>query len=186
MGLRSTPAADAFVAKVAFWTLCVVGLLFLAFVVTVPLDVGQQLAFSAVVFLIAMVLRNRESRLNLEQRNHILAGGKRGPAVVANEPEKSLLYRLAARAAEHQDPDRVVGVDLLARAGQPLVHGPRQGVPRRRPVERERQHRPVPLDQDLVRLPRAPRRVAAGHRAVMPPSMTSSVPVTKRAWSEAR
>ncbi|MBD9369513.1 UDP-forming cellulose synthase catalytic subunit [Xanthomonas sp. XNM01] len=63
MGLRSTPAGDAFVAKVAFWTLCVVGLLFLAFVVTVPLDVGQQLAFSAVVFLIAMVLRNRESRL---------------------------------------------------------------------------------------------------------------------------
>ncbi|MGQ0636050.1 MAG: c-type cytochrome domain-containing protein [Planctomycetaceae bacterium] len=41
-----------------------------------------------------------ESRLNLEQPQQMAKGGKRGPPVVAGEPEQSLLYRLAARAAK--------------------------------------------------------------------------------------
>ncbi|HUQ72734.1 MAG TPA: c-type cytochrome domain-containing protein, partial [Planctomycetaceae bacterium] len=41
-----------------------------------------------------------ESRLILEDVPHILKGGKRGPAVVAKDPEKSLMYQVAARAAE--------------------------------------------------------------------------------------
>ena len=64
---------------------------------------------------------------------------------------------LASRAAEHQHPDRLVGVDVPAGAGQALVHAPRERVPGRRPVEREDQDRAVPLDQDLVgRHPAAP------------------------------
>lgn len=41
-----------------------------------------------------------ESRLNLEDVPNILKGGKRGPAVIAKDPEKSLMYQVAARAAE--------------------------------------------------------------------------------------
>jgi len=41
-----------------------------------------------------------ESKLNLEDVPSILKGGKRGPAVVAKDPEKSLMYRVAARAVE--------------------------------------------------------------------------------------
>lgn len=41
-----------------------------------------------------------ESKLNLEDVPAILKGGKRGPAVVAKDPEKSLMYRVAARAVE--------------------------------------------------------------------------------------
>lgn len=41
-----------------------------------------------------------ESRLNLEDVPAILKGGKRGPAVVPKEPDKSLLYKVAARAVE--------------------------------------------------------------------------------------
>ncbi len=63
MGLRSTSAGNAFLAKLALCSLWIVGLSFLAFVVTVPLDAAQQFAFSLVVFLIAICLRNRESRL---------------------------------------------------------------------------------------------------------------------------
>lgn len=41
-----------------------------------------------------------ESRLILEEVPAILKGGKRGPAVVPNDPEKSLVYRVAARAVD--------------------------------------------------------------------------------------
>lgn len=41
-----------------------------------------------------------ESRLNLEDVPNILKGGKRGPAVIAKDPEKSLMFQVAARAAE--------------------------------------------------------------------------------------
>lgn len=41
-----------------------------------------------------------ESRLNLEDVPNILKGGKRGPAVIAKDPDKSLMYQVAARAAE--------------------------------------------------------------------------------------
>jgi len=93
---------------------------------------------------------------------------------------------LAPGTPQDQDPDRVIPVDLLARAGEPLVHRPCQRVAGRRPVEHERQHRAVPRDQDLVGRRHALSGLASVHRAVMPPSMTSSVPVTKRASSEAR
>src|SRR5260370_42248226 len=38
-----------------------------------------------------------ENGLNLEDVKNILKGGKRGPAVVAKDPEKSLLFKLASR-----------------------------------------------------------------------------------------
>ncbi len=38
-----------------------------------------------------------ENGLNLEDAKNILKGGKRGPAVVAKDPEKSLLFKLASR-----------------------------------------------------------------------------------------
>jgi WD40 repeat protein len=41
-----------------------------------------------------------ESRLNLEEVPLMLKGGKRGPALVPKDPEKSLMYQVAARAAE--------------------------------------------------------------------------------------
>ncbi len=41
-----------------------------------------------------------ESRLILEDVPSILKGGKRGPSVMAKEPEKSLLFQVAARAAQ--------------------------------------------------------------------------------------
>ncbi len=41
-----------------------------------------------------------ENGLNLEDIKGILKGGKRGPAVVAKDPEKSWLYRMASRAVK--------------------------------------------------------------------------------------
>jgi len=41
-----------------------------------------------------------ESKLILEDVPAILKGGKRGPSVVAKDPEKSLMYRVAARAID--------------------------------------------------------------------------------------
>jgi WD40 repeat protein len=41
-----------------------------------------------------------ENGLNLEDVKNILKGGKRGPAAIAKDPEKSPLFKLAARAAE--------------------------------------------------------------------------------------
>ncbi|MGV8960523.1 MAG: UDP-forming cellulose synthase catalytic subunit [Stenotrophomonas sp.] len=58
-----SPRGDAVLARLALFALVVGGAMLLAFVVTVPLDVGYQFLFSAVVFGIALCLRNRESRL---------------------------------------------------------------------------------------------------------------------------
>lgn len=41
-----------------------------------------------------------ESRLNLEEVPAILKGGKRGPAVIPKDPDKSLLYKVVARAVD--------------------------------------------------------------------------------------
>ena len=41
-----------------------------------------------------------ESKLNLEEVASILKGGKRGPGVVAKDPEKSLLYQVASRGKQ--------------------------------------------------------------------------------------
>jgi len=41
-----------------------------------------------------------ESRLNLEDVPNMLKGGKRGPAVVPKEPDKSLMYLVASRGVE--------------------------------------------------------------------------------------
>ncbi|MFN0055936.1 MAG: c-type cytochrome domain-containing protein [Planctomycetales bacterium] len=41
-----------------------------------------------------------ENGLNLEDVKHVLKGGKRGPSVVAKDPEKSLLFKLSSRAAQ--------------------------------------------------------------------------------------
>ncbi|KAF1686578.1 UDP-forming cellulose synthase catalytic subunit [Pseudoxanthomonas broegbernensis] len=63
MELRPAPREGDLLATIATAFLWIVGLLALAFVVTVPLDAWQQFAFSAVVFAIALALRNRRSRL---------------------------------------------------------------------------------------------------------------------------
>ena len=41
-----------------------------------------------------------ENGLNLEDVKNILKGGKRGPSVVAKDPDKSLLYKLASRGMQ--------------------------------------------------------------------------------------
>lgn len=41
-----------------------------------------------------------ESKLNLEDLAGILKGGKRGPAIVAKDPDKSLLFQVAARGKQ--------------------------------------------------------------------------------------
>lgn len=43
-------------------------------------------------------LGQAESKLNLEKVEFILKGGKRGPSVIAKDPDKSLLYLVAARS----------------------------------------------------------------------------------------
>ncbi|MEO2033491.1 MAG: c-type cytochrome domain-containing protein [Planctomycetaceae bacterium] len=45
-----------------------------------------------------------ENKLSLEDLESILKGGKSGPAVVAKQPDKSLLYQVAARAKEPHMP----------------------------------------------------------------------------------
>src|ERR1044072_1516409 len=46
----------------------------------------------------------RMSELDLRQRETMLKGGKRGPAVVPGKPDDSLLYRAAARQGDLQMP----------------------------------------------------------------------------------
>ena len=41
-----------------------------------------------------------ENGLNLEDHKGVMKGGKRGPSVIAKDPDKSLLYKLASRAAQ--------------------------------------------------------------------------------------
>jgi hypothetical protein len=59
--------------------------------------------------------------------------------------------RLAARALEHEDPYRVVRVDLLADFVEPLVHAPGHGVARLGAVEGDGDDRAVARDEDLAR-----------------------------------
>ena len=63
MDLRPAPDGDALLARIAQLAIWIVGALALAFVVTVPLDAGQQFVFSAVVFVLALCLRRSQSRL---------------------------------------------------------------------------------------------------------------------------
>lgn len=55
-----------------------------------------------------------ESRLVLEDVASILKGGKRGPGAVAKDPEKSLIYQLAARKHEPVMPPLPNGVSATA------------------------------------------------------------------------
>jgi hypothetical protein len=57
---------------------------------------------------------------------------------------------LAAGALEHQDPDRVVGIDLLAGVVQPLVHVPGHRVAGLGAVEGQRDDRALALDDDVL------------------------------------
>ena len=50
MSKSSTPRGDAILARLALLALAVGGAVLLAFVVTVPMEIGQQFLFSAVVF----------------------------------------------------------------------------------------------------------------------------------------
>ncbi len=59
-------------------------------------------------------LGQAESKLNLEKADSILKGGKRGPSIVAKDPDKSLLYRVAARAAQPAMPPLPNKVDAKA------------------------------------------------------------------------
>lgn len=62
----------------------------------------------------------RENGLNLEGVSQIVKGGKRGAAVVANDPEKSLLYQVAARAAKPAMPPLPNKVEAAAVTPQEL------------------------------------------------------------------
>lgn len=55
-----------------------------------------------------------ESKFNMEEVKGILKGGKRGAAVVPGEPDKSLLYQVAARAAEPAMPPLPNDVEAAA------------------------------------------------------------------------
>ena len=59
----STPARVSLPARLALPLLVALAIALIAFVATVPLDVTQQMLFSAVVFVIALLLRRREGRL---------------------------------------------------------------------------------------------------------------------------
>ena len=58
--------------------------------------------------------------------------------------------RLAARAAQHEDAHRIVGIDLVAGLIQSLVHAPGDRVARFRTIERHRDDRAVAFDEQLV------------------------------------
>lgn len=61
-----------------------------------------------------------ESRLVLEDVPSILKGGKRGPAVMAKDPDKSLLYQVAARAQQPAMPPLPNKVSAAAVTAQEL------------------------------------------------------------------
>ncbi|HGK7304410.1 UDP-forming cellulose synthase catalytic subunit [Stenotrophomonas maltophilia] len=63
MTQTSPPARSAFMVRLGLAVLVAGAVALLAFVATVPMDVTYQLVFSAVVFGIALLLRNREGRL---------------------------------------------------------------------------------------------------------------------------
>ena len=61
-----------------------------------------------------------ENGLNLEDVKSILKGGKRGPAVVAKDPDKSLLYKLSARGTTPAMPPLPNKVEAMAVTPQEL------------------------------------------------------------------
>src|SRR5262245_54412406 len=61
-----------------------------------------------------------ENGLNLEDVKSILKGGKRGPSVVAKDPDKSLLYKLAARGTTPAMPPLPNKVEATAVTPQEL------------------------------------------------------------------
>src|SRR6266481_26849 len=61
-----------------------------------------------------------ENGLNLEDVKNILKGGKRGPSVVAKDPEKSLLFKLASRGAQPAMPPLPNKVEATALTPQEL------------------------------------------------------------------
>ncbi|HEY0333109.1 MAG TPA: UDP-forming cellulose synthase catalytic subunit [Stenotrophomonas sp.] len=63
MSIASVPRAGSLLPRLATWSLWLVGALLLVFVVAVPMDVTQQLIFSAVLFVVAMILRRRGGRM---------------------------------------------------------------------------------------------------------------------------
>jgi len=61
-----------------------------------------------------------ENGLNLEDVKSILKGGKRGPSVIAKDPDKSLLYKLAARGMTPAMPPLPNKVEAMAVTPQEL------------------------------------------------------------------
>src|SRR5260370_25659287 len=61
-----------------------------------------------------------ENGLNLEDVKNILKGGKRGPSVVAKDPDKSLLYKLASRGMQPAMPPLPNKVEATALTPQEL------------------------------------------------------------------
>jgi len=63
MSLATTPRPGTALPRLATWTLWLLGALLLVFVVAVPMDVVQQITFSAVLFVVALLLRRRGGRV---------------------------------------------------------------------------------------------------------------------------
>ncbi len=61
-----------------------------------------------------------ENGLNLEDVKNILKGGKRGPSVVAKDPDKSLMFKLASRGAQPAMPPLPNKVEATALTPQEL------------------------------------------------------------------
>jgi WD40 repeat protein len=73
----------------------------------VPVELGRPVSFEDDILPIldskCIACHNvaiSESRLNLEDVPNMLKGGKHGPALIPKDPDKSLLYLVAARAAQ--------------------------------------------------------------------------------------
>ncbi|KRG45564.1 cellulose synthase [Stenotrophomonas panacihumi] len=63
MSIATAPRSGTLLPRLATWTLWLLGALLLVFVVAVPMDVAQQMIFSAVLFVVALFLRRRGGRV---------------------------------------------------------------------------------------------------------------------------
>jgi hypothetical protein len=81
--------------------------------------------------------------------------------------------RLAARSPQHEDPHGVVGVHILGGLVQALVHVPRHGVARFRPIEGQGDHGVLALDEDFALLRRLGCHVIASLGESPHPSMAA-------------
>lgn len=63
MSIATAPRPGSPLPRLATWTLWLLGALLLVFVVAVPMDVVQQMVFSAVLFVVAWCLRRRGGRV---------------------------------------------------------------------------------------------------------------------------